>query len=374
MPIKDLHKEPFSEETLTKLNIFENYIKAWLPVFIMTPSAKEINIFDCFAGTGYDLNGKYGSPIRILSQILNQVGYIFSHKKKINVFLNEKDKNKFFQLKNACESFITNNLELKRCIDNDFLTITFSNSDFEEIFENYCNEMRKNKSLVFLDQNGIKFLSNKYLSKLENLKGVDFIYFVSSSYYLRFGKTEEFKKSISFNISNIRKVEYKYCHQQLVKELNSLIPNYNKTQLFPFTIKNKSNIYGIIFASKHPLGIEKFLTITWNENPINGLANFDIENDEFKNSQPNLFGTIEYTRIQKFQIDIKEKILSKQLKTNRDVYYYTLSSGFLPKHSAEVLKLLKKEKKVFYSEKSPYISYDKVFKENVLIEYNILGD
>ena len=34
---KDINKYPYDEATLTKLEIFEQYLIAWLPVFIQTP-------------------------------------------------------------------------------------------------------------------------------------------------------------------------------------------------------------------------------------------------------------------------------------------------------------------------------------------------
>ncbi|MBI5208126.1 MAG: hypothetical protein HY934_10120 [Candidatus Firestonebacteria bacterium] len=70
MPIKDLHKKPFSDETITKLEIFESYLKLWLPVFIQSQYFSEAVICDFFAGKGYDSNGIPGSPLRILNIIM----------------------------------------------------------------------------------------------------------------------------------------------------------------------------------------------------------------------------------------------------------------------------------------------------------------
>ncbi|MDR0506513.1 MAG: hypothetical protein LBH32_06830 [Dysgonamonadaceae bacterium] len=42
MPQKDLHSKPFDKGTITKLEIFENYAKEWLPTFVMSSSVKEI--------------------------------------------------------------------------------------------------------------------------------------------------------------------------------------------------------------------------------------------------------------------------------------------------------------------------------------------
>jgi hypothetical protein len=65
MPVKDLHEHPFDDATITKLEIFEKYVEAWLPVFIHSSHFNSANICDFFAGTGQDINGVSGSPMRI---------------------------------------------------------------------------------------------------------------------------------------------------------------------------------------------------------------------------------------------------------------------------------------------------------------------
>lgn len=35
MAYKDLHEEPFDDSTIAKLEIFEDYAKAWIPTFVM---------------------------------------------------------------------------------------------------------------------------------------------------------------------------------------------------------------------------------------------------------------------------------------------------------------------------------------------------
>ena len=150
MPTKDLHEKPFTEETITKLEIFENYAKAWIPTFIMNKWCFEMNIFDFFAGTGYDKNGVPGSPIRILTQIAEQVGNIFKTKQRITVYLNELDESKFELLKKSCSKFIEDNLELRRCFDKKLLKIIYTNKGCEEVFDNYYEKMQKNPSLVYL--------------------------------------------------------------------------------------------------------------------------------------------------------------------------------------------------------------------------------
>lgn len=88
MAYKDLHDEPFDSGTLAKLEIFEDYAKAWIPTFVMQRFPMICN-YNFFAGTGYDKNGQEGSPIRILNKIKEQVGNIFKFKVKVRLYLND---------------------------------------------------------------------------------------------------------------------------------------------------------------------------------------------------------------------------------------------------------------------------------------------
>ena len=57
MPPEDINTKPFDEPTLTKLEIFEKYLEAWLPVFINTKNIHSVIVCDPFAGSGYDATG-----------------------------------------------------------------------------------------------------------------------------------------------------------------------------------------------------------------------------------------------------------------------------------------------------------------------------
>jgi len=81
MPYKDLHEEPFDQTTIAKLEIFEDYAQAWIPTFVMRGDSI-ICVFDFFAGTGYDINGVPGTPIRILKKNKGTNWEYFSEKSK----------------------------------------------------------------------------------------------------------------------------------------------------------------------------------------------------------------------------------------------------------------------------------------------------
>ena len=370
MAIRDLHDHPFDDGTITKLEIFENYAKEWLPTFVMSYPDKELWIFDFFAGTGRDINGIAGSPIRLLQQVKAQSGNIFNKKCKIHMCLNEFEKEKYNLLQKCCDEFVKNDSELARLSDT-YLFLHYRNCDFAELFPKTLTTISANPSLVLLDQNGMKFLADKYLLDLEGLSQTDFLYFLSSSYFIRFGETEAFQTNLKIDINRIKENPYKYVHKSILEQLKCKLPNNSKLKLYPFTIKKGANIYGIIFGAKHPRAVDKFLKTAWDKNNINGETNFDID-DDLKKVQLSLFDGKLPTKIERFQNELQEKLIQGILRTNKEVYDYTLECGHLPTHSSDKIKQMKKEGIIDYNEKSPLINYEQVYKKNRIVIYKIV--
>lgn len=370
MAIKDLHSEPFDKGTITKLEIFEDYAQAWIPTFVMQPYVSEIHIFDFFSGPGYDSNHIPGSPIRLLQKIGDHLGNILLKKTKIVLHFNEfepkkKAQEKFLLLQENCRVFIENNPKFKY-----FLTVNYYNENAEQLFFKLLPLIKKFPSLVYLDQNGVKFISQEYLGELEKLKTTDFLYFVSSSFFKRYGNTDEFKKALEIEIKELEQEEYRNMHRLVINKMKSRLPLKTDLKLFPFSIKKNANIYGIVFGAKNYLAVDKFLNISWKRNNLNGEADYDIDEDKTAN-QIDIFGNTKLTKVEKFQNDLEAKILEKTSVSNKSVLIYTYGNGHIPQHAVDLIKRMKKENKLDYKAKSPLLTYVNVFRENNIIHYEV---
>ena len=315
MGYKDLHNSPFEESTITKLEIFQDYAQAWIPTFVMQSHVSKIQIFDFFAGTGYDKNGIPGSPIRILTKIQEQKGNLFQKQVNVVVHLNEFEPNKrqqqkYEQLKESCSEFMTKDPSLSNKV-----TINYYNEDFETLFPQLLPFIKKYPSLVFLDQNGIKFLSAKYFLELEKTSQTDFLYFVSSSYFWRFGESDDFKIHLDIDMNAAKQRGYKQIHRTITEQLRKKLSADTKLKLYPFSLLKGCNIHGIIFGASHPRAVDKFLSIGWKRNGENGDANFDID-DEAGKAQIDLFIGQKLSKIDSFKNEVKEKLLSKEITNN----------------------------------------------------------
>lgn len=358
----DIHKKPFDEGTVAKLEIFEDYAKAWIPTFIMS-KVPRVAIFDLFAGPGYDTANIPGSAIRILNQIKLQITNIQTNAAKIDLYLNEFDVKKLILLKEVCNDYLTANPDVSAVVN-----MKFSGEDFDIVFERLISAIGMVPSLVYLDQNGIKAVGQKYFRELADKPQTDFLYFVSSSYFWRFGESQEFKTHLDVDISEAKKESYRFVHRYVIDQIRKTLPASSKLRLYPFSIRKGSNIYGIIFGASHPRAFDKFLRIAWDKNDKNGEANFDIDDDSSK-AQPDLWGGKRLTKLEDFKKNVREKVLKGEITNNSEALSFAYSEGHLGSHVAVVLRDLRKSGLISYSGTSPLVTYENVYKHRKLVDY-----
>lgn len=356
---RDLHIKPFDSGTKAKLAIFHDYLKEWLPVFL----AKEkiywhnINIFDFFSGPGVDTNGNKGTPLLILDELKVYFDKIKSKNLKINLYFNDYSEEKIEALKLNLIPYY-----------NDLINIEIESKDFKKSFEGQIPLMSKNDTtnLLFLDQTGIKQIDENIFNSITSLKTTDFLFFISSSTIKRFKSHPAISNYHKINPEKIEATEYDQIHRLVTNYYRELIPKNKEYYIAPFSLKKKAGLYGLIFGSGNPFGVEKFLRTCWKIDPIRGEANFDIDNDNIKPDQIDLFTgeTKRPKKIEKFENELKYKILNDILKTDREIYLYTLNNGFIPRHAKKVINELIKANKIKKNKLT--ISY-KVFRKNALI-------
>lgn len=340
---RDIHKKPFDEGTKAKLAIFKDYLREWLPVFIAKKEIywNTINIYDFFSGPGSDGYGNNGTPLIILDELLPHFDNIILKKLNVNLYFNEYDKSKFEILKNV----VTPEDEDLRPY-----TIQVDNLDFKIAFENKYPKMglKGNANLLFLDQTGVKHINEEIFSKIINLKQTDFLFFISSSTIKRFAEHPAISQHIKLNKEDIEKTPYHKIHRLVLEYYKSLVPQNKAYYLASFSLKKNAGLYGLIFGSGHVLGIEKFLTTCWSIDPERGEANFDIDDDKITKGQFDLFtGEVQKPKkVDLFETELKENILNKSLKTDKEIYLFTITNGFLPSHSRKIVSKLMKEEKI----------------------------
>lgn len=177
-----------------------------------------------------------------------------------------------------------------------------------------------------------------------NIQTTDFLFFISSSTLNRFNENPEIKKYLCIPDELFSTSDYCHIHRCVLKYYRSLIPANREYYLCPFSIKKGANIYGLIFGTGHLLGIDKFINQCWKIDPHTGDSNFNIDKDDINEDQMKLFPEIDRPKkVQRFENDLKNEILGNALKTNVDIYRYTLFNGFKAEHARKVISQLVKD-------------------------------
>jgi three-Cys-motif partner protein len=352
---KNIHEKPFEESTRTKLELFRRYIRAWLPVFIQQ-KAPLIEIYDFFAGSGTDSIGCPGSPLLILEEITAHCSKLREQNSSIEVLCNDIDRNKITNLKSniheklkACAfenryPFCDRNDPLTQCP----ITLRFCASDFTELFTEMYSRMfgARNPRLVFIDQYGIKYVTQSVFKQFTQLQRTDFMFFVSSSHIRRFLQLQEFKNYLNANQINFEGSTPYQTHRIVFNYYKSLIPNGSKYYLGQFALKKNSNIYGVVFGSQHPLGLKKFLDVAWELDKHTGETNFDIDSDSIRTGQTSLdlFGDGSGNKVKKL-VAYEEDLLEflRHGRTNLEIYLFSIENGISIKKTNEALKAFEKK-------------------------------
>lgn len=338
--VKNFHQKPFDQGTKTKLDIFELYTRSWLPVFLTgkdKPAFKQMHIYDFFAGPGYDSVRIPGSPIRILKQLVEaSQQYRFFNAVDLTVHFYDKNPDNIKQLQEAVATYQPCLARVKF----DLRVLEFQRAFLEA--ESVLREPHSSK-LVLLDPYGVNEITSSVFVSLVEARTCDFLMFTPSSVLYRFQN----HSSLVHNVE--RPKEYYHAHRSVLEYFRGLIPAGRQYFLAPFSIKKDANIYGIIFGSAHPLGMQKFLEVAWNKDVINGEANFDIDRQSIPPGQivmEDLFDGPFIAKLAIFESALETSLEKQELKDEIDVLKLCFQHGVRPQAASNKLKDFKKRRKI----------------------------
>jgi three-Cys-motif partner protein len=333
MATSRFHEEPYDAGTLTKLKIFELYAQEWIPVFVSKPEPRfqEVHIYDLFSGPGTDSKGELGSPLRILRQVRSyqKKGMAGWSKVTITVHLSDEDKAKVAKLDSIVKTPEWQIPGVKIVVQ----PITFRNA-LEQ--HRKTLEDRRAAKLLIIDQFGVDEVTDEVFKQLIAFPTTDFIFFLSSSTLHRFRDHPAIKIKIA-------EVDDSYdVHRAAIAWFRKLAPQ--EVFLSPFSIKKRSNIYGLIFGSRHPLGIHKFLQVAWENDTIRGEANFDIDREELSADEPMLpMAEFRPDKVREFETNLERALREGKMRSEADIIRFCIEAGMTCSHATSILESLKEE-------------------------------
>lgn len=335
MPDPAFHDKPFEPGTLTKLRIFELYTQEWVPVFLSKPDPRfEVHIFDFFCGPGTDSIGQHGSPLRILDVLCayQKQGLAGWGRAILTVHLFDADAEKIAQLTKTIRRLG----DAPSGVNLDIRAIPFAMAldEYEPILRN--SDAAK---LLIIDQFGVEEVSDEVFDRLVSFPRTDFIFFLSSSTLHRFRDHPAIKQKIE------RPEDWYHVHRAAVEYYRNRLPKKSGYFLAPFSIKKGSNIYGVIFGSQHPLGIDKFLRIAWRTDENFGEANFDIDRENIAPGERLLaLDEVRPKKVVAFERDLETALRAGAMCDEADLCRFCLEAGLTRQHATPVLQRLKTER------------------------------
>lgn len=334
------HDEPFDEGTLTKLELFERYAEVWLPVFVARHEIiwPEVNIFDFFAGAGTDSLGVKGSPLRLLRVIEGQRKHLSRPGLHVSLYLSDAHAGKVDQLKRTMVAKQTEGLPVR---------IDVQRADFATRFAAMKGEIAKKSSanLLIIDQFGIKEVPDDTFTQIIGLETTDVLFFISSATFRRFGHVPEVAR---LQLPGYQRPSDHYrAHLAVADAYRQRVPVGKRYYVASFSIKKGSNVYGVIFGSAHPLGMDKFLEVAWDQNKVSGDANFDVHREGIEPDAPLLFAEMNVpTKVKLFEEELERDILNGSCSDERKIIEICHRHGVRRKHAEPVLAKLKHSKQM----------------------------
>ena len=336
MAADDFHDKPFDEGTLTKLDIFQLYTREWLPVFLARPpnAESEVHLFDFFAGPGCDANGIPGSPLRTLQVLKEYSGQNLAGWGRVGITTH------FFDASKKKIEALENRIKSAGLVP-DGVVLDIKRYEFAEAFTRYDEILRAHNGakLLLIDQFGVDTVTEEVFRRLVEFSRTDFLFFISSNTLRRFRDHPAIKQKIRPTSDHYQ------VHRAVLDYYRAFLPKGKRYYLAPFSIRKGSNIYGLIFGSAHPRGIDKFLTVAWRKDRLNGEADFDIDRDNLKPDEPTLdLGELfQPTKITVFERALRQALTARRLHDEIDLMELCFAHGVTRQHARSVLKALKDE-------------------------------
>lgn len=349
-------KKNLLEHSQAKVDIYKTYLENYLSVLGNDKFTKELVIYDIFCGTGVYENGLEGSPIQAFNAItqhrkrFNDNGW---NQKPITLVINDGNAQNVQKVKSY--------LEPK---NGGVCALDFHSKDATTMFDVVKKQIEVKKSgtkcFVFIDPYGYKLIHKSSLLDILKNSGTEVLMFLPVSFMHRFlskvaDPTDDgaaYKPLIRFIGEFFPETHPVSLGQKMtVKDYvyhleNALTFDGKFYSIAHFIERSPGALFAVFFITSHIYGLNKMLEAKWSQNPISGEG-FSLKK---KSDQIALFeAEMEEAELDKNLDFLSDELMSELRKkgsmTNIELFEFTLTKRFLPKHINEVLRGLSKNQK-----------------------------
>ena len=344
-------KKNLLDHSAAKVRLLEKYLQKYLAIIVNDGFTQKIFIFDLFCGEGLYENNAQGSPLVIL-RVVKDLFFINKAANKkmcpVEIIFNDEDVEKI----NKLETTVTN----KKLFLKEIGRLKFNKLSYANILpqvQKFLKTLKKHKAFIFIDPYGYRDIRASHIKEILDTKKAEVLLFLPTQFMYRFDEkgTPQALIEIIKELVDYEKWVPSSSVFSFIEQFTMALREYLGKDSFvdTFTIQKDANtVFCLFFFSTHIRGFEKMLESKWELDEERG---FTFE------KTGNLFANQKFTE---FEIKLLDYL--KNFRSNSEIYFFTLSNGFLPKHVNEYLKKLESEEKIeSESQKRKnafYISYE----------------
>lgn len=364
-----------------KLDLYKSYLEKYLPILTLAKGISKINVYDIFCGSGIYEDGNIGSPliavecVRKTNELMDQNKWA---KKPVTLSINDGERGKIDNVKNLFKDVEIENLSL-----------AFFNLDADEMLDNVISEVNdfsnKERNLVFVDPYGYSKVDKEKILRLLKNGHTEIVLFLPVMHMYRFSEIAILDQE-------------RKCYDDLRKFINDFLPNQSFGSVFDFINaitkaisfeanyfscshyieRGKGNYYAVFFITSHIYGLERMLEVKWKADPSKGKGFMKEDWGLFEDQR------VEYNKA--IQLEFLKGLIVQGMRksnigvSNIDLYRLALTNEFLPKHVNQVLKEMKKEKRLVTTDRNgilkdfgnaTYIDFEYFRKNDVIIFFKL---
>jgi three-Cys-motif partner protein len=317
------------DHSKAKVELYGSYLAKYLNIISRDRYTKRIYIYDLFCGEGIYENNEKGSPVIALETIQKNFGANPYFCPKMKILFNDLDTAKIEKLKT-----VTSTIQYpEKC------SVDFDSSDYQALLPKVNSEIgtyENEKGIVFIDPYGYKEIKLEDIKNLLTSKKTEVLLFLPCQFMFRFansavdddsGGKEHLHKFIK-EVFGDNPPEFKNSLDfidALKMGFKKLLKHY---YVDTFTLeREKGQFFALFFFTSHIKGFEKMLETKWELDESQGRGfRFEKSGTLFSLSETD---------------DWEGKLrsfITEGKRYNGEVYEYSLHSGFLPKHTNQILK------------------------------------
>ena len=304
---KDLFQQK-ELQTVSKHNIFENYLEPWAKIISNQPWAKDAYYVDAFAGTGKYETGEIGSPV-IAANIL------IKYQKPtctLHCVCIERVKNRYKILENSLKEF-KGRLDIQK-----------HKGEFLAYIDSILEKIDKSPAFFFVDPEGFSGMDFDKIEAILNLPHTEILVNFQYNAIQRWLKAPKVESTITklFGTPDYKKakneIELIERYKKQIRQRGSFVWYFRNK--FP---KRNRTFYYLVYATKNITGFKIMKDVMFREQSKRYFEPYLFEEIDFQTFQKQIFNkykgkkVIEYNEVLGFvlqETDYLAKDLDKALR------------------------------------------------------------